>query len=411
MAAIEFHPGKIVVDSVKISSTQSAADVTDLFVEFALDSSIVDYTAVGQLMLLDSTNFISKFPVEPSNRVEIKISYSDMQKTFSMRVVSIDAINSDDKQRAYVLKLVSDFAYNSYFTDVNRALTGTTSEIAKGIFLENSNEQINIWEQSSSTQKVVIPKWDPAYTVSWLARRSLWKNDAVRFYFFQDSNLKYNFMPIELAKYTYDEPIFTYNHNYDTTTIGNNQIPNSKAVMQAVKEVSLDNSFNLPQFISSGGMGGVRYAPDIVNKKYNPIGFNYHENFNKKRYLNNYPQLSYTEFEEAGATVNQYDIVTSFTHDGIGGVNKVSDISNIRHTNIDNMQNLKIIVVGNQVIDVGQVINFNISSPEPKSKSQTDVKDLRWSGKYYVTSKKDIFKRDVHEMALGISKESQIGIL
>ena len=46
MAAIEFHPGKIVVDSVKISSTQSAADVTDLFVEFALDSSIVDYTAV-----------------------------------------------------------------------------------------------------------------------------------------------------------------------------------------------------------------------------------------------------------------------------------------------------------------------------------------------------------------------------
>ena len=391
MAAVEFHPGKIVVDSVRIINTQTAADVTDLFIEFAVDSSIVDYTVVGQLMLLDATNFIAKFPVEPSNRVEIKISYSDMQKTFALRVVSIDSINSDDKQRTYVLKLVSEFAYKSYYADINRALIGTTSEIAKGIFLENTDEEINVWEQSSSTQKVVIPRWDPAYTISWLAQRSVWKNDAVRFYFFQDSNLKYNFMPIELAKSTYNEPIFTYNYNFDTTTIGKNQLPNSKAVMQAVKELSYEDSYNLPRFISNGGMGGIRFAPNIVDKSYNPIGFNYHENFNKERYLNNYPQINYSEFEDAKQPINQFDIVTSLMHEGIGGLNKVSDVSNIRRTNIDDMQNLKIVVVGNQVIDIGQVINFNVSSPEPKSQSLEDNRDPRWSGKYYVTSKKDIF--------------------
>ena len=109
--------------------------------------------------------------------------------------------------------------------------------------------------------------------------------------------------------------------------------------------------------------------------------------------------------------MDQYDVNTSFLHNDIQGLNKISDTSNIRKSNIDNLQNLTIRVVGNQVIDIGQVILFNMSSPEPKSQTTEEVRDMRFSGKYYVTSKRDIYKRDTHDMALGISKESLLEVL
>lgn len=411
MANKQFHPGKISVDSVNIINTTKTADITDLFVEFALSTSIIDPTAIGELLITDSVNLISKFPIEPGNQIEIKISYSDMQKTFTMYVYKIDRISTDEKQRFYVLNLISKFAYDSYFKDVEGSVFGSTSEIAKGIFLENSDEKINVWEESSGKQKLVIPRWDPLYTVKWLAGRSVWPNDNVRFRFFQNSNLEYNFMPIEAANSVYKQPIFNYNYNMNTTTTGPSQIPNSEAVMQAVKRMDYEPSHNIRNFVESGAMGGVRYAPNIVQKSYEPIAINYHENFSKERYLNNHPLIKRSEYVDAGNPLNQYDVNTSLQHNDLKGLNKVSDSSNIRKTNIDNMQNIQITVVGNQVVDIGQVVTFNMSSPEPKSKSQTDVREMRFSGKYYVTSKKDIFKLDTHEMALGLSKDSLLEIL
>ena len=411
MAASQFHPGKINVDSVIIKSTTKAADITDLFVEFAIDSSIIDPTAVGDLLLTDSTNLLAKFPIEPGNQIEVKISYQDVQKTFFMYIYNLDRMSTDDKQRFYVVKMVSKLAYQSYFKSVEGALSGTTSEIAKGIFYENTDEKINVWEQSSGKQKLVIPRWDPIYTIKWLAGRSVWPSDNVRFRFFQDSNLQYNFMPIEAANVKHKEPIFSYNYNMDTTTIGPTQIPNSMAVMQSVTNVKYEPSHNLRNMVKTGAFGGVRYAPNIVQKSYEPIAVNYHENFSKERYLNSHPLIKKSEYIDAGFPMDQYDVNTSFLHNDIQGLNKISDTSNIRKSNIDNLQNLTIRVVGNQVIDIGQVILFNMSSPEPKSQTTEEVRDMRFSGKYYVTSKRDIYKRDTHDMALGISKESLLEVL
>lgn len=411
MSNVQFHPGKITVDSVILKNTTKAADITDMFVEFGLSSSIIDPTAVGDLLITDATNFIGKFPIEPGNQVEIKISYKDIQKTFFMYVYKIDRMSTDEKQRFYILKMISKLAYISYFANVEGALSGTTSDIAKGIFLENTEEKINVWEQSSGKQKLVIPRWDPLYTINWLAKRSVWASDGVRFRFFQDSNLSYNFMPIEAANISYKEPIFSYNYNMQTTTIGPTQIPNSTAVMQAVKSIKYDASHNIRNMVKNGSFGGVRYAPNIVEKSYEPIAINYHENFTKERHLNSHPLINKSEYVDAGYPINQYDINTSLTHSDIQGLNKVSDTSNIKRSNIDNLQNLEIKVIGNQVIDVGQVILFNMSSPEPKSQTTDEIRDMRFSGKYYVTSKRDIFKRDSHDMALGISKESLLEVL
>ena len=106
--------------------------------------------------------------------------------------------------------------------------------------------------------------------------------------------------------------------------------------------------------------------------------------------------------------VHKVDINTSFTHEAVSQINKVSDASNLKVTSIDSSQIIDITVVGNQAIDIGQVVEIDISSPEPASDNREGKIDKRFSGKYYVYAKRDVFNEDTHNMSLGLVKESQL---
>ena len=400
----QFYPGRVRIGSVIISNGANKVDVTDLFVEFSLNTSIMSSSANGDLMLIDSTNLLAKYKVNAGDAVTMEVEYTDVTREFAFKIVSIESIDHQDKQRTYIVRCISQFAFVSNFRDIVGCFTGTTSQIAKGLFLENTDEKINIWEESVGDQKLVIPRWGLGYTVEWLARRSVWRDDSVRFRFFQDSKLKYNFMPIEKALQIYkNSPVMKYTHNLIASS-NPNGTPNSAAVNSAIKSIEYMDSFDITNALKKGNITGVRFAPDIVNKSYSPLSFDYFDNFTKERYLNSYPQYKRGNYEQA---VNQYSVSASDTQPGFG-LNKISDISNFRTTTLDDSQNINIEVVGNQSVDIAQVVEIEIASPEPNTENRKSSIDTRWSGLYYIVAKRDVYSRDEHKMVLGLAKESQL---
>lgn len=405
----QFFPGRIRISNVIITSGTDSADITELFKELNLNSSVNNMTVTAEFVISDAVNFLHNFRPNAGDTISIDIGYFDFTKYFKFKIVDVRNIADYQRQRGYVLNCVSNFYYKGMYKEVNNALTGTTSGIARGIFEENTDfEKANIWEDSVGIQKIVFPKWSVNESMKWLARRSAWRNDSVRMKFFQDSNLKYNFMPIEKAAETYNnEPAFKYVYNIVAGSKGKDQIPNSKDTLTAVKDITFhDKQFSIIQAFNSGKIEGVRFAPDIVNKTYDPVSYNYFDQFNPDIYLNKLPQFNKFNFEGG---INQYDVNTSFTQPEVSDLNKISDASNIKKTSVDLSQVIDIEVVGNPIIDIGQVIELDISSPEPVSKNRDGKIDKRYSGKYYVYSKRDVFNEDVQKMALTLVKESQIG--
>ena len=405
----QFFPGRVDIGNVIISNGNDKADITELFKELNINTNVNSLSAVAEFVILDANNFLHSWRPNAGDDISIEISYSDETKIFGFKILSINNLSNFDSQRAYTFNCVSHFYYKAMHFGVRGAYTGTTSNIAKGLFLENldnDKESFNVWEESSGSQKIVVPEWSLAYTMEWLARRSKWTDDIVRMKFFQDSNMKYNFMPIESALKRFKEPAFKYTYNLVAATLGKEQKPNSADTIRAVKDLTMDGSlFNIKRAYDSGKISGTRYAPDIVNKSYDPVGFNYFELFSKESYLNSLPNFNSYNYEG----ISQYDVNASLTQPDVSEFNKVSDASNIRKSSIDMSQSISIEVVGNQLVDIGQVIELEVSSPEPVSDSRDDVIDKRFSGLYYVVSKRDVYNEDVHKMALGLVKESQIG--
>ena len=402
----QYYPGRIKIDGVFISNSKDKVDVTDLFVEFSLNTSITNSSAVAEILLMDAVNLLAKYQINGGDDIYIEISYLDQTKKYPLKIVSINRIAHNDRQRAYVLRCISSFGYFGYYKSVQGKLEGSPSEMAKSLFLENTKEEIGLWEESLGNQRIVVPNWSLGYTLEWLAQRAVWKDDSVRFRFFQDSNMRYNFMPIEKALQLYKQkPVMKYSHNLIANSIGPNQIPNSEAVNRAIKNIDYEDSFNITNAIQTGKLSSIKYSPNIVEKKYSVLGFDYFNNFSKEKYLNSFPQFRKEDFEGAA---EQYTVNTSFTQQGKDVLNKVSDISSIRQSTLDESQTINIEVVGNQVVDIGQVVDIEIASPEPVSDNRDNDLDTRWSGLYYVVAKRDVFTRDEHKMVLAISKESQI---
>ena len=74
---------------------------------------------------------------------------------------------------------------------------------------------------------------------------------------------------------------------------------------------------------------------------------------------------------------------------------------------MDRSQEVEIQVLGNNVVDIGQIVKLEFPSKEPENTQKHNDLDVRWSGTYYVTAKRDIITRKGHIMVLRCTKESQ----
>jgi hypothetical protein len=173
--------------------------------------------------------------------------------------------------------------------------------------------------------------------------------------------------------------------------------------MTSILDLSYDDCFDYSRQVNEGKLNGIRFETDLNSKFLKVTSYDYWSNFDKNKSLNNNPSWSKTTKE--GKIISD-TILSNISTNII--VNNVSDISNIRKTSLDYSQYLNIIVHGNQTVDIGQVIEVEVPSPESVTDDMRSRIDMRWSGKYYVVAKRDMFTKQEYKTALTLSKESMI---
>lgn len=404
-----FAPGRIKFEKVTIKKTAGEADVTNLVGEVNINASILDSTSQMNATFLDAKNLLSKLPIEVGDVIETTIGFPDTQKTFKFLISKIENISDSQKQKAYSVVGISEFAYRSYFENISKAYKGSTSEIALQIFKEYTTEEISIWEESIGQQSLIIPNWSPAKTVLWLAKRSSSPVDGTtKFYFWQGTDQKFNFAPIEKFRDLYKKnPVQKLTYGRNNAMKGQNAAatPNSEASMNTIQEIDYHDAWDVAAFIEKGRAGGRRFVTDLTTKVLNIVEYNYWDSWNNDQSLNGYP--SWERNNKMSSGYLQFDQMSTFLVDGIK-MNKVSDQSCIRESSFDGSQFVDITINGNQALEVGQVVDIEIPSTEPKSETMDNKLDQRWSGKYYIVAKRDIFTREGYVTALTIGKESLI---
>ena len=66
---------------------------------------------------------------------------------------------------------------------------------------------------------------------------------------------------------------------------------------------------------------------------------------------------------------------------------------------------LQITIKGNPEVDIGQIVKLELPNPDPGASNKGQL-DNMWSGKYYVTAKRDFYNGDEVKMVMDCSTES-----
>ena len=399
-----FYPGRVLIDYVKIIKNGTSREITPMVVEINVETSIADTSATTDLVVVDAKNVISNLPIGSGDEIEFSISFAQKSYVYNVVVFKVMNIQTLDQQKTYTLRCFSKLSYLSLFTKVSKHYTGTTSEMAFSIFKAYAGgDSYGIWDSSIGTQSLIVPFISPIKAITWLAKRSRPVYDDVRFRFFQDSKLKYYFCPIEKFNELYKErPVVKYTYNKNTSST--NGVPNSEAVMTTILSLTYHDAYDLAVDARRGAHKSLRVQHDLNKKFFESFDYNYWRDFDKNKSPNDNPNIPFIGYDYS--TV-QNDFVLSNSTD-IVELNKVNDKSNLKFTSLMNSQKIEIVVKGNEVLEVGQIIEVDIPSKEPKTDQIRDQKDLTWSGKYFIVAKRDMFTKEGMQTALTLSKQSQI---
>ena len=401
-AFIDKAPGKIKLESVWHVTEAGAAEITPTISEINIHSSVYTTSSFCELTMVDSTNYIANGNVNSGDSFKVEISFHDETKSYKYKLSSITDIKNFENSRAFNLKLISDFEYYSIYRKISQSYVGRTSDIASSIFESHTEEKGDIWEASSGVETVCIPNWSPMKTCQWLASRSRSPVSPGRFLFFQDSRQYYHFTSLEHYWSLHGDPVATYRYSSNNLGKANSSgvNPDSKSTVFSIFNIDFFNLYDIKKAYDSGILRNTKIRTDLTTKTIDYLQNTYWDTY-FQRSLNKYPSWPH-EISEPG---NIFYETTTWESATTGGFNKVSD-ETTAHPALDKTQQMEIIVIGNNAVDVGMVVNIEIPSPEPESSVKEHDLDPVWSGKYYVISKRDQFDRTGHRMALRLAKGS-----
>jgi len=383
--------GSYELKSAQIIRGGESIEINALVSEMNIFSSIIDRTILGEFLVVDGRNLISGFPVQGGDLVKIKIDIQDKIRDYTMRISKIKSLSDTQTSRMYILETISELAYQGLHQKLSQSFIGPLSDIALQIFEKYTDEKYAVWEGSKGAQTIIIPNWSPTKAIGWLASKAVSTQDDIRFRFFQDSKGKYNFMPIEKAIEFYkDNPPFTFKYRANS---GISDRPNTEADAFAISDLKFGHSYDMARSLREGYISGKKFDVNLTDKTQNVLEYNYHKEFDKSKYLNPYPQYYKQDFGDGRiyfCASTQYP----------------EDLSSLKRSSVTNYNQLvQITIKGNPEVDIGQIVKLELPNPDPGASNKGQL-DNMWSGKYYVTAKRDFYNGDEVKMVMDCSKES-----
>lgn len=407
-----------------------SVELHNIFQEINLYESLFSNFLTGNVVILDGNNLIKYLPIVGQE----KLVFSFNTPGFAPKKLVLDVFkitnkqNTKDDTMTYMLHFVTpEFTKNAH-RRISQAFSGLHSDMAARIMSDTVNglgpldgrlfvhivDGPNVIglgpDKSKFRDSVVIPNWNPATAMNFLASRAVWEDGNAANFVFYETTEGFHFESIE--KLVSMKPIETLKYEpkqYDPNKIELNNV----------------NAFELKSYFDTLGNAGMGFYSnkifvyDPIKKTLNTTDFDYKQYYMSTRHLEdtvirNVPTMQFTDIQNSDrynlrSLPNQKVFFASNQAGGFATVDNNNVTAWLRQrmvamTELHNY-NMAITIPGNSNYRAGHVIVFNIPDVEPVDKGKKG-KDPYFSGRFIITSLRHIFKREQHDMVMDIAKDS-----
>jgi hypothetical protein len=307
-----------------------------------------------------------------------------------------------DREIGYILHFVTPEAVQNLTTRVSKSYKGfLISDMVSDIHTNLlGGGPINI-ETTQTQYHFVIPNIFPCHAINWLASRANSAQWAGADYLYFQDQAQFNFISMETVLQSPSAGTYLYqiaNVDSEYHTLSSDQV--------AASTYNFDHFSNILENIQSGMYGNELIVHSQIRKRWDPFTFDYPSSFTTYQHL--YPNNPLYSTGGAGGAVNSASSKLKLAGDGPPDfLFNPSAWIPCRMSQLQQLQNVKLSVTvpGDSTRTVGQVVTFNIPSPEPLQNNQL-IMDKYYQGTFVVTSVRHKIDPDKYVTTMELVKDS-----
>ena len=313
-----------------------------------------------------------------------------------------------EREMVYILHFVTAEAIQNLHTRVSKSYKGLLiSDIVQDIHTNlMQGDTINV-EPTQYQHHIIIPNIHPCHAINWLATRA---NSATykgaNYLYYQDKD-QFNFVSVEslLQQNSAKSYLFQVaNIRKDTADGYKSQDVQTDQI--AAETYSFDNFSNILENMQAGMYGNQLYTHSQVRKRWDHYEFDYPSSFDTYKHL--YAKNLLWSSKGLGAPINSPNSRLKLHPDGPPDflfrpeswipirISQLQQIDNVR---------LTLTIPGDSDRTVGEVIEFNLPSPEP-TQNLNQINDKYYRGRFLVTSVRHKIDVDKYITILQLIKDS-----
>ena len=414
-------------------------DIYPQMIEVNMFEDIYNSTMSGSVVISDSIDLFASTPFNGFEYIKIimnKKGYSKdiiLDKTFRIYKMQMgDVSKTTTSNQVYTLYFCSEENILSLSRVISKSYRGqTTSNIIRDILFNQLNvlqdrvPSENI-EESFGRNNVIIPYLNPLTAINWISSRTLDSNGMPSFMFFENRN-GFNFQSLDKifkqetkVKYTYDAKNIEKENE------------NSGEEYHDVISYQFMNVYDIMRATTNGMFSGVLKAIDLLKQRADDTVFDYEEEFNKSTHVENmmitkmeqrkipysfennnedrlknkttknyfafrrmYP-TNLTQSRSSYITQKQPGLVPNLVESWM--LQRVSKINQL------NYFKLKLVVPGDTLVTIGDIIEFRIPLVAKKVKGEKNENPY-YSGRYLVTAIRHMIDYQKYEMIIEATRD------
>jgi hypothetical protein len=448
----KLQAGNYTLKNLIIFSEKNFLDISPIFSEINIFESIFTATISGYIEVIDANNIISglnslpilgnegilielEVPVhqyiDPNKKTDIK-SLTEIKKNkikYFGRIVDVrNRTMLNERSQTYEIHFISEESVLDRNIKVSKSYKNKTmNSIIENIYKDFGTTGTYEFEKTHEAPNVVIPNWSPLYTINWLASRSIsYTYNTPGFFFFQtlyndgptegdrarytssryseEVTSKFWFLSIDdMLAYDARKTIFFRPGNLPDGDDLQNNSEHSNALNYEVV-----NSFNTIENNTTGLFNNTLITHDITKKEWEKIPFNYDKEFenfyhlSENKIYSGVKNISDKRFDDPSYKESRIMLTSLGTAEN---PNRLQNISSSKLSRLSSLNyfRIKIVVTGDATLESGDVIKFDLPSPESSGENKFDK---YYRGNFLITAIRHVINRSSYNMTLECSKES-----
>lgn len=389
-----------------VLTTGEEWDIRFIYAELNIFEDMWSPTMSGSLLISDTKNRLANYPIFGFETLRIKLETPGrptLEKEF--RIYSItDRHLGKDRNLAYVLNFCSDEAWKNYKVRVSKSYKSK-------MIHEIVDDLHNTWlggteieiEPTKYLHHIIIPNLNPIQAIQWLTTRANPSSySGSNYHYFQTFD-RFYWIPIEkcFEKPSKQDIIF---QPANVRQSGNYHARDVNLDIDAIQAYTVDFYSDIRENQEQGMYGSTLITHNQITKKWARSTWDYVKDFDKHKHLYPGNKLYSAARPDLHSPNNHFKMYST------GGDTfpfQTDQWLLDRVTQLQQLQNIKLSVSipGNSNLKVGDIITFEMPSPEPPIENK-QVVDKFYRGKFLISGIRHKVDQQKYVTALELIKDS-----